>query len=110
MRITLVCALICLLIQPAWSQEKVQPRWLIDSPTAGLLPRGSFAVDVRLYEGNGILTQMEMGVFDRASVGFSFGGHHIVGNQGARLNPTVEFAGRIRVLEETAGLPALAVG
>ena len=110
MRITLVCALICLLIQPAWSQEKVQPRWLIDSPTAGLLPRGSFAVDVRLYEGNGILTQMEMGVFDRASVGFSFGGQHIVGNQGARWNPRVEFAGRIRVLEETTGFPALVVG
>ena len=106
----MVCAICGLLIQPAWGQEKVQPQWLIDSPTAGLLPRGSFAVDVRLYEGNGILTQIEMGVFNRASVGFSFGGQHLVGNQEARWNPRVEFAGRIRIMEETAGLPAVALG
>ena len=110
MRAILICAICSLIVQPLFGQERAQPRWLIDSPTAGLLPRGSFSVDVRLYEGNGILTQMEMGVFNRASVGFSFGGQHIVGNQGARWNPRVEFASRVRITDETTGLPALAVG
>ena len=93
-----------------FAQEDLQPRWMIDNPTAGLLPKGSFTVDVRLYEENGILTQMEVGIFDRAGLGFAFGGRHIVGNESVVWNPRVEFMGRVRVLEETMRYPAVALG
>ena len=107
-----ILVLICCIWIPnvLYAQADLQPRWLVDGPTAGLLPRGSFSLDFRFYEGNGILAQMEVGVFNRANVGFSFGGQHIVGNQAVRWNRRVEFAGKIRVIEEGFSAPALAVG
>ena len=108
----LALLLALLFISPAGvlAQGEIQPRWLIDSPTAGLLPRGSFSVDCRLYGENGILTQLEVGLFNRAGVGFSFGGRNFVGNRGVEWNPRVEFSGRIRVIEEGIKMPAVAVG
>ena len=108
--IVLVLAVVFVSPGAVWGQGNLQPRWLVDTPTAGLLPRGSFGLDFRFYEGNGILVHFEVGVFDRAEVGLSYGGQHIVGNQGARWNPRVEFAGRVRVIEEGHQLPALVVG
>ncbi len=45
----LAILLALLLASPAavLAQGEIQPRWLIDSPTAGLLPRGSFSIDCR---------------------------------------------------------------
>ncbi len=106
----LVFVLCFWLPQPLQAQEDLQPRWLIDSPTAGLLPRGSFAVDLRMYGDNGILTQLEVGLFSRAGIGVSFGGEQIVGSGGVRWNPRVEFMGRVRVFEEGGRVPALALG
>lgn len=96
--------------QAARAQGETQPRWLVDSPTAGLLPRGSFAVDVRLYDENGILTQLEVGLMERAGIGFSFGGQRLVGNQEARWNPRLEFMGRVRLIDEGYSMPAVALG
>ena len=95
---------------PLHAQGDLQPRWLIDSPTAGLLPRRSLAVDFRFYEQNGILVQVEVGVLSRAGLGISFGGQHLVGRQGVEWNPGVEFTGRLRLIEEGYRFPALAVG
>ena len=108
--LTLIIAILTLASAPISAQEMQQPRWLIDTPTAGLLERGSLAVDLRLYKDSGILTQMEVGVFDRAGVGFSFGGTNIVGNQAAVWNPRVEFTARIRVIDEGMAMPAVAIG
>ena len=106
----LVLILGVLMPQTVRAQGETQPRWLVDSPTAGLLPKGSFSVDVRLYDDNGILTLLEVGLLDRAGVGFSFGGQRLVGNQEVKWNPRVEFMGRVRVVEEGFSVPAVAVG
>lgn len=86
------------------------PRWLVDGPTAGMLPAGRLAVDLRLYGDSGILSQIEVGVHNRISVGISFGGQHIVGSREAAWNPRVEVGGRVRVIEEELKVPAVALG
>jgi hypothetical protein len=111
MRIRMTMLLVCALVpHVAAAQGEPQPRWLVDNPTAGLLPKGSFAVDVRLYDENGILAQLEVGLLERAGIGFSFGGQRLVGNQEAKWNPRLEFMGRVRVIEEGYSVPAVAVG
>ena len=84
---------------PALAQGNV-PRWLVDGPTAGMLPAGRLSADLRLYGDSGILSQIEIGVHNRVSVGVSFGGQHLVGSREASWNPRVEVAGRVRVIEE----------
>ena len=86
------------------------PRWLVDGPTAGMLPAGRLAADLRLYGDSGILSQIEVGVHNRISIGVSFGGQHIVGSRDAAWNPRVEVAGRVRVIEEELKIPAVALG
>lgn len=111
MAIFILVFMVCFgIVQSLHAQAGLQPRWLVDSPTAGLLPKGSFAMDLRFYGENGILTQVEIGLLNRASAGVSFGGEQLVGNKGARWNPRIEFMGRVRVIEEGIKMPALAVG
>ncbi len=86
------------------------PRWLVDGPTAGMLPAGRLSADLRLYGDSGILSQIEVGVHNRVSIGVSFGGQHLVGSREAAWNPRVEVAGRVRVIEEELKIPAVAVG
>ncbi len=86
------------------------PRWLVDGPTAGMLQAGRLAADLRLYGDSGILSQIEVGVHNRVSIGVSFGGQHLVGSREAAWNPRVEVAGRVRVKEEELKVPAVAVG
>lgn len=106
--------LLALMTTTAAAQEmqgpRLQPRWLIDAPTAGLLPRGSFNIDFRFYEQNGMLAQFEIGIFNQAMIGFSYGGQDIVGNLAAQWNPRVEFSARVRVIDEGLSSPAVAVG
>ena len=111
MRLTTLCLAVALLAPgAAWSQVDLQPRRLIESPTAGLLPRGSFGIDFRVYDGNGILGAVEIGLFERAMIGFSMGGQHITGNGDVEWNPSVEFSARARLVEEGKQMPALALG
>jgi len=94
----------------AFAQRNLEPRELIEAPTAGLLPRGSFGLGFRFYGEDAILGTIEVGLFDRGMIGVSFGGQDLLGNQGARWNPRLEFSGRIRVIEEGYSSPAVAVG
>ena len=95
---------------PVGAQQDLQPRQLIEAPTAGLLPSRSLGLDLRFYGSDGILGGVSVGLFSRGMVGVSFGGSDLLGNEAMNLNPRVEFSGRLRVLEEGYTIPALAVG
>ena len=95
---------------PVWAQQDLQPRQLVEAPTAGLLPGRSLGLDLRFYGDDGILGGVSVGLFSRGMVGVSFGGSDLLGNEAVNLNPRVEFSGRLRVLEEGYTIPALAVG
>jgi len=83
---------------------------LIDSPTAGLIAKGSFGVDLRFFPSGGVLGQLNAGVLDRLTIGLSFGGEQIIGAQDVEWYPRVEPAIRYRLIEESSALPALALG
>jgi len=90
--------------------EVIEPRKIVDCPTAGLLPRASFDLDLRIFAEGGLLAGLEVGLMDRLLVGFSFGGQHIVGSGDINWHPRVEFAAKYRVFEEGRRIPALAIG
>ena len=83
---------------------------LVDSPTAGLVDKGRFAVDLRLFPDGGVGAQLHAGILRRLTIGLAFGGEGIIGNDEIDWYPQVEAAARYRVLEETQGLPALTLG
>lgn len=83
---------------------------LVDSPTAGLVDKGRFAVDLRLFPEGGLVGQLQAGIMRRLTIGLSFGGEGVIGSDPIDWYPRVEAAARYRVLEENEALPALALG
>ena len=88
----------------------VEPRYLIDIPTAGIISHGSFALDMDFYQSGGVLAELSVGLFDRMMIGASYGGANLLGTEKPSWNKSAGFAMKIRVLDETVMLPALALG
>ena len=49
----------------------VEPQYLIDKPTAGLIGRHNLGVDFEFYRYGGILVQTTFGVFNFVDIGLS---------------------------------------
>lgn len=89
---------------------RAELRWIIDTPTAGMLPRGSFDLDLRTFSGGGLQTALGIGLMNRFSVGLAYGASTVFSDTMPNWNPRLEFQLRFRLLEESEGLPAIAVG
>jgi len=83
---------------------------LVDNPTAGLVDKGRFSVDMRMFPEGGLVGQLQAGIMRRLTIGLSFGGEGVIGNDPIDWYPRVEAAARYRVLEESQALPAFALG
>jgi hypothetical protein len=94
----------------AGSAGKLEPRALIDFPTAGMIPRGNIALDVDFYRDGGVDLACAVGVFDRLSVGLSYGGSGLIGAGSPVMNATPGFNVKLRLIEESVYVPALALG
>ena len=94
----------------AGSAGKLEPRSLVDFPTAGMIPRGDIAFDVEFYGEGGVDLGCAVGILDRLSAGLSFGGSGLIGSGSPVMNATPGFNVRFRLLEENVFVPALALG
>jgi hypothetical protein len=79
-------------------------------PIAGLLERGSYEIDLRMYPGGGVHTFVTLGFLRALNVGFSYGATNVVGRGKVDWNPNVEFHIKTRLIRETMGFPAIALG
>ncbi len=93
-----------------FAQGPYQPRWLIEAPTAGMLPDRTVAMDARFYGGDGLLADVSTSMWQRILIGVSFGGQGLLGRGDANWNPRPGVGLRIRVLDETLKRPAFAIG
>jgi hypothetical protein len=111
----IVCCAVLLPLQvygqgSAGTKGKAEPRFIVDMPTAGMLDKGSFAVDIDFYQEGGVMAGLSAGIFERLSFGISYGGSRLLGSGKATMNPAPGVNVRIRLLEEHMSLPALAIG
>jgi hypothetical protein len=95
---------------PARGQYLAQSRSVVDTPTAGLLARGSFETRSRVFPGGGVDFRLELGLANWLSLGTAYGGVQIIGDGEPDWNPEPGFFLKARVLDETWVGPALAVG
>jgi hypothetical protein len=88
----------------------VEPRTIVDKPTAGILRAGALALDVDLFEHGGVLAGLSIGFLDRALIGVSYGGSGLVGGDPPTMNDVPGMQLRVRVLDESRKVPAVALG
>lgn len=88
----------------------VAPRWLVDMPTAGTLPRGHYQIGTRLYPSGGAIGFTDIGLSNRLMIGISYGGQDVVSNKNPNWNPKIEFSIRFRPIDEIDYFPAVTLG
>lgn len=96
--------------EPGRSLYEIPPRVLIDAPTAGTLPRGSFDIVMRVYNNGGILGKTSIGLSNRLMIGMSYGADGIISDHTANANPEIEFNVKLRLIDENYYLPAFSIG
>jgi hypothetical protein len=101
---------LCLAQGSAGTGGKFEPRVLVDVPTAGMLDKGSLALDINFYQSGGALLGLTVGVFDRLEFGVSYGGSRLIGTESPVMNEVPGFILKVRAIEENVFLPALAFG
>ncbi len=94
----------------AGSSARFEPRSIVDMPTAGMLSRGDFAVDMSFYQQGGLLFGMTVGVLDRLSFGVSYGGSRLIGTDSPVMNDIPGVQVKLRILNESVMVPAIALG
>lgn len=100
-----------------YSEEMIQPRRLVDAPTAGVLARGNFDFECRVYPGGdqtkgaGVNLGINVGVTNRLMIGLSYGGEGIVGRgKDAHFDKVPGFLVKYRIFEEGLHFPGVSLG
>jgi hypothetical protein len=92
------------------SDATIESRYLVDLPTAGIISHGNVALDFEFFQSNGMLAGVAVGAFDRLLLGLSFGGSNIIGTDRPTWNTAPGVQLKLRLLEETVFIPAIAIG
>jgi hypothetical protein len=103
--------LVLIFAVPSHSQYYYAPVTnLVDAPTAGMLPSGSFALTIRSEQNGGVLGGMTVQPMEAFLMGVDYGGENIIGSGDVDWNPRVEFEGRVKLLQEGYVIPTFALG
>jgi hypothetical protein len=126
MKYVLTCLMILISVQ-AFGQSQIQGyeedygyppvppahyyvRWLIDKPTAYMLPRGSFDLDFHTFPEGGVQAAIDIGLAKRFSIGLAYGGAKILSEQIPEWNPKMEFNIKYMLIEEYQAIPQITIG
>jgi hypothetical protein len=94
----------------AGSSSTLEPRFIVDMPSAGMLEKGQMGIDADFFTEGGMLFAFSYGIFDRLSVGLSYGGSGLIGSGTPVMNDVPGAMIKARLLDESILLPALVLG
>ncbi|KAF0138462.1 MAG: hypothetical protein FD122_3784, partial [Stygiobacter sp.] len=94
----------------AGDESTVEPRYLIDIPTAGILKRGSVAFDGNFFQDGGVMFGIYVGALEKLTMGVSYGGVGIIGKSPASMQPLPGVMVKYRIIDESSAMPAIALG
>ncbi|MER3328954.1 MAG: YjbH domain-containing protein, partial [Candidatus Kapaibacterium sp.] len=94
----------------AGEDASYESRRIIDMPTAGVIPKGTFEVNTFLMQSGGLMTEFAASPFDNFVLGVSFGGSNIIGVSTPSFQDFPGVQIKYRILDETKTFPALALG
>jgi len=82
----------------------------ITTPTANVLDRGDYSFGTKFYGDSSMRLTSHIGLFERLSIGFSYGAENFVGNQKPDWYDHIDFKAKFQILKETVNIPGLSVG
>ncbi|HLP17911.1 MAG TPA: hypothetical protein VK470_16730 [Bacteroidota bacterium] len=94
----------------AGDASTIEPRQLVDIPTAGVLTRGAFGMDVDFFQQGGLGVALSAGALDRLNFGISFSGVGVIGSNKITTQKLPGVMIKFRMIDESIALPAIAIG
>lgn len=94
----------------AGDQAKYEYRYIIDSPTAGILEKGVVGVTTEILPAGVLIAVIEAGVFENVSIGISYGGGNLIGSGKVDWYNWPGVNIRARIFNEKTLFPAIAIG
>lgn len=94
----------------AGSSSTLEPRFIVDMPSAGILAHLQYAADVEFYQSGGVLFKFSLGLINTFDLGISYGGTNIIGSEKPVWNKLPGISLKIRPIDETEVLPAIVLG
>ena len=59
----------------------IEPRYIVDLPTAGVLRPSVFALDFDFFQQGGVAMSVQAGALENFNLGVSFGGKEVIGSR-----------------------------
>jgi hypothetical protein len=87
-----------------------QPQYVVDKPTAGMLPDASYMLRGGAGPESSFLVGFAVGFKEVVQLGASFGAQNLFGYGSPSLNDYPGFQARVRLVGEGERMPALALG
>src|SRR5512138_2891737 len=84
----------------------------LDQPVPISLAHAEYYVSARLWGSGGIMMRFGLGLFDRVTLGMSYGGNYIIGNATPQFygRHRPDFQARVAILQEQGYVPNLVLG
>ena len=95
---------------PTAMGSNIELQKLVDAPTAGCLKKGQYSFELQVFPQGGVLTGFAVGLFDRFTMGVSYGGIGIIGSDQVDWNEQPGVLLKYRLFEESFVMPAVALG
>lgn len=94
----------------AGADAGIESRFIVDMPNAGVLPRGSFAINSLIYPGGGLMAEITAAPFTNFTMGIAFSGANIIGRGDVVWQDIPGVSLKFRFLNESRYWPAFALG
>jgi len=94
----------------AGNKARYESRYIVDMPTAGVIPKYTYSAIAVLSGNDGIMTEISASPFTNVNLGISFGGSYLLGANKAEWQRLPGFHLRVRLLDEKINLPAILLG
>jgi len=106
----LLVSLIAANIAAEQSGAMFQPVKLIDMPTAGSLPKGTYSLDFKFFSEGGLSSAVSVGITNRFSFGIAYELMRVIGQMPIKGQPYPGGMIKYRIMEESYYLPGIALG
>ena len=91
-------------------KAKYESGYIVNMPTAGLIPKSSLSVYSNIFENSGMFVEINASPFTNFMLGLSYGGTHILGNREITWQNLPGMILKIRIFDESLSFPAILIG
>lgn len=87
-----------------------EPRYIVDMPTAGIIPKGSFSAYTVFSDGGGVMAELSAAPLKDFNMGICYSGSNVIGGGQVTWQNYPGIHLRYRILNETPNVPAVLIG